>query len=307
MINFRISGISAAVAFFLSFLIGLVSRAAMPELIVRPLIFALVFFVLSGAIYYLVSHFLPELLSGDNGGYSSSAGADGAHLGSRVNITEGDASFMPPYTQGDFMQGGMEAGGVGAGFMGAQPDDSEDSVGNIADLFQRQNGSPASGFGGMEAHAPGSSEVAGAGMDQNAEVQYNGGEGETAKMQEGESDQFVPWEPPSFSGGADSGEAASMSSASMPSASVPSAAPAASGASFSPSLGSEDFFPDLDSMAGAFRSASLDGGSSAEHSSFAAPPKRSRSNSKAQSWSEDYNAKEIAMGLRTALNKDKEG
>ena len=301
MINFKVSGIVAASAFLLSFLIGLMSRSAMPELLLRPLIFAFVFFVLSGAIFYLVNHFLPELLS-VNGGASNvdfSAGlnvADGnSHLGSQVNITEGDSPFVPSYARGDGLQDGSDAAAdtaIGAiRFMGAQPDDSEENLGNIADLFQPQDGS---GSGNPEAQDAG---MAGTGIDQNAQDQYNSGEGDLETLPA--ADQFVPWEPPSFSSGADAGGAVSVPAESVPSAAIPGAS---SGASLS-----EDFFPDLDAMAGAFVQTTTDGGSaSAGHSSFTAPPKRSRNN-KAQGWSEDFNAKEMAMGLRSALNKDKEG
>lgn len=298
MINFKVSGAAAVVAFLLSFLIGLVSRSGMPELIVRPLVFALVFFVLSGAIYYLVSHFLPELLSSDSGDYANGARVSGAdsHLGSRINITEGDSPFVPSYTQSDPSQGG--AGFAGQGFMGAQPDDSEENLGNISELFLKGdtfgNDSMNTGLG-TESFETQPAGMPGAGIDQNAQDQYNGREGDTEKFPK--TDQFAPWEPPSFSSGADAGTEGSV--AEKPGTPAPVSPIAMSS--------SADFFPDLDAMAGAFRPSSSEGGSaSAGYSIFDAPPKRARSKD-APPWADDFNAKEIAMGLRTALNKDKEG
>ena len=288
--NVKLSGISAVAAFVLSLLIGLVSRSSMPVLIIRPLIFAPVFFILAGVVSYLVNHFLPELFSGSgdndatainlNAGMDS-AGADPA-IGSRINITEGDSPFMPSYASSAHAAGNPSAG--------AQPDDSEENLGTISDLFAKKDN-------------PEQTDSSGMGMDQNAQDHYNSGEG--AKEESPPADQFVPWEqfaprePDSAASVMTDAAQAGSAAASPKTGTGASKAAAISGASLA-----ADFFPDLDAMAGAF--AQTEGGTSDEQPGFTAAPKPLRKN-KAQSWSEDFNAKEMAMGLRTALNKEKEG
>jgi hypothetical protein len=58
-------------------------------------------------------------------------------------------------------------------------------------------------------------------------------------------------------------------------------------------------------MAGAFMSNSSNEEFGANE--YSAPSPRKPSSNKAPQWTEDFNAKEIAMGLRTVLSKDKEG
>jgi hypothetical protein len=60
-VNFKISGSAAGIAFVLSLLIGLISGAGIFAL-VRALVLAAAFFVIFGGIYWLIRHFLPELL-----------------------------------------------------------------------------------------------------------------------------------------------------------------------------------------------------------------------------------------------------
>ena len=120
MIDLRMSGIFAAAAFLLSFLLGLLSGAAITILLGRALIFAIVFFVISVLIKYLVTRFLPELLE-------RAAPEDGFFTtGTRVDITEGDTIGMAGEPAS------MQAREV---YMGAQPDDSEEDLGDISDLM----------------------------------------------------------------------------------------------------------------------------------------------------------------------------
>jgi hypothetical protein len=58
--NIKISGIAAGIAFVFSLLIGLASGTGIFALI-RALIFAVVFFAISGGAYWLIFQFLPEL------------------------------------------------------------------------------------------------------------------------------------------------------------------------------------------------------------------------------------------------------
>jgi len=69
---------------------------------------------------------------------------------------------------------------------------------------------------------------------------------------------------------------------------------------------SEESLPDLDSMAGAFKSSSQDEDPDTVEYSVSTPAKKQSSN-KAQAWTGDFNPKDMAAGLRTVLNKEKEG
>jgi hypothetical protein len=128
MFDVRISGIIAGAAFLLSFLVGLVSRAALPVLFARAFIFAVLFFVLSGLVYSLVSRFLPELLEDakDDPGFNP--------RGSKVNIIEDDIPGPVP---------------AAPGMVFAQPDDSEEGLGNISDLAAKSRARP-----GQDGKAP---------------------------------------------------------------------------------------------------------------------------------------------------------
>ena len=258
MFNFKASGIAAGAAFFLSFLIGLVSGTSMPQLFVRAVIFGVVFFVLAGAIRFLVGRFLPELLP-------RRRAEDSAEFapGSRLDITDEDPGTA---------QGTASSSQV---FMGAQADDSHEGLGHIDDLLKKDSLSP---------------QVPEAGMDQNMQDGYNESSGTEESPQ---PDAFVPWEP--LLGASNSAPAAEEN----PAGSVGAAAPVTNS-------DSADFFPDLDSMAGAFMPASAKGEQDTVEYSGSFSSKQSRSN-KAPAWSGDYSAKDMASGLKTVLNKGKEG
>jgi hypothetical protein len=94
MINFRASGIAAGTAFILSLVIGVISGTAFPAMLLRAFIFAIVFFVLSGLGFWLVSRYLPELLNGGEG--VENGGVDDLGMpvsGSRVDISIGETSI----------------------------------------------------------------------------------------------------------------------------------------------------------------------------------------------------------------------
>ena len=233
MFDLRKSGIIAAAAFFLSFLIGLVSGSSMPLLLLKPLIFAVLFFIVAVFVGMLVSRFLPELLE-ENSDFTP---------GSRIDIMEGDSAEAP----------GASRAAAGQVFVGAMPDSSEDGLWNISDLASRA--APPQPSGGISAS-----------MDKIAEDGYTG---DGVSSRQGES-----W---------------------------------GVGTDVSGSFGSEDALPDLDSMAGAFVSGAQDEETETGDYSVPAPARKPMSGGKAPSWAEDFNAKEIAAGLRTVLNKDKEG
>ena len=244
MFNLKFSGIVAGVAFIFSFLLGLISRSTMPMLLFKPIIFGFIFFAISILAKVAANHFLPELTE------ESDFGEDSYRPGSRVDITDDDSLDYPPGTLSR-QNGESATAAPGFSFMGARPDDSDDSLGDISDLSRKN------------AFVPGIGGEAPMGMDQNTEEGYTeGGEsrGSQAKASRAYGSEV-----------------------------------------FSP----DETLPDLDSMAGVFMPSSSDeepeGGERAQHT-----PKKSSSSS-APAWTGDFNAKEMAQGLRTVLSKEKEG
>jgi hypothetical protein len=261
------SSIFAAVAFVFSFLIGLISRSTMPMLIIRPMIFAGIFFALSALIKILISHFLPELLSDgttDDGGFKP---------GSRINILEVD-----PPSDTSALAEGFISGALGQA-SGAKPDDSEGDLGDISDLSRR-------------IAFPPDDEGTLSGIDQNEKEQYtdNGGLGDSIG--------------PDFSNMF--GTTASAGSPAGTGASAKASPAAKSGAKRGGGSNSDEDLPDLDSMEKAFMTESSDQGSEASEYSGPVSLKKSSSD-KTPKWTEDFDAKEIAMGIRSVLKKDKEG
>ena len=298
MLNLKVSGIIAIAAFFLSLLIGIISGTAMPLLLVRAIVFAVLFFIMVSLIYVLVSRFLPELLAAE-----STTHTDIDFLqGSRVDIMEGDSENSA----------GNASPSVPV-FMGAQADDSEEGLGNISDLAKKTPAPQASGSAPAASALGGGNQSIGlAGMDQNVQDGYNE-EGELEEL--AESDQFTPWEPPRISTGASPRPSASAGTVAPAEnqAFAGTAVPGGAAAYAKPrqpipdsaDSDSDDFFPDLDSMAGAFiPTPTSEGSETSEYPGSSS--RRSRSN-KDSGWSGDFHAKDMAAGLRTVLNKEKEG
>jgi hypothetical protein len=108
--NFKISGIAAGIAFVLSLAIGLLRGAGIFAL-VRAVIFAAVFFLLSGGGYWLILRFLPELLEG------SENDEEKQQSGALVDISLEDDSGdeLPRADVGEYTsEGGEGASGVSA-------------------------------------------------------------------------------------------------------------------------------------------------------------------------------------------------
>ena len=138
MIDFRTSGIFAGAAFILSLALGIFSGAAFPMIILRPLIFALIFFGIAAFGKHLISKFLPELLNDE-------IGAPGPVSGKRVNITEDfsfDVSSSEDYMQRETMHNTPRPSplydaalpkptAVGMG-------DNQDGLGNISELLRQR-------------------------------------------------------------------------------------------------------------------------------------------------------------------------
>jgi hypothetical protein len=205
----------------------------MPMLLLRPVLFAALFFIIVNAVQILISRFLPELLE-DNNDVSS------VLPGSRVNITEGDTSGfniaqgsggtprdgeMPP----DESDTSMVEGDSGAAipkpaFLGAQADDSEEGLGDISDLISNAS------------YQAGGARIGQMGIDQNTQDGYN---------DKKETNSF-----PGLNSGGSS--VSGMSSMPPPKAAGVSRT-TAGGAETDDVFGSAEILPDLDSMAGAFR------------------------------------------------------
>jgi hypothetical protein len=116
MFNPKISGVAAGAGFVLSFLLGIVTGAAFPLVLIRALIFAVVFFALSGAGYWAIGMYLPELLDTvlDKGEVPT--------LGAQVDISVGDTGSTdaagtstegspPDISLNEFMENPGESGG----------------------------------------------------------------------------------------------------------------------------------------------------------------------------------------------------
>jgi len=282
--DLRFSGIFALTAFLLSFLIGLVSRANMPILILRPLIFAVIFFALAAFTKILIGKFLPELLE-DN------MEEDVFSPGSRINILEGDSPADSSTMAEGFISGALG----GQASSGAKPDDSEDGLGDISELSRRSYFSPSVGE-----KVPAGESISG--IDQNAKERYTDDVGLGGAPVPDFSNMFSP--DPSFAAPAGGQAKASGTGGGMGPGTVASVGPKTESA-----FSSDDTLPDLDSMAEAFMSDSSneEQGATAEYSAPSSPRRPASSSKKAPEWTQDFNAKDIAMGIRTALSKDKEG
>jgi hypothetical protein len=275
VLNLRVSVIFAGAAFLLSFLIGFVNKSTMPILIIRPLIFAFVFFAISVSIKILVDRYLPELFE------PLDPETDDIRPGSRIDITEDNSQDLPETFSSNLYRQGQPA-------MGAKPDDSEDALGDISELSR------------VSAYSRGIGGDTSRGMDQNTEDRYtDGGDLTGFKISGGEESLF---------GEGDFGET-QINTGSSVEQSQQSRSPQKATGSGSPVFSnSDDSLPDLDSMAGAF-AVTTHGGGGDENTDYSDSdiPRKPSSSKKAPEWTGDFNPKEIAMGIRTALSKDKEG
>jgi len=273
-LDLKNGGIAAAAAFVLSFLIGLLSRSTMPLLIVWPLVFAVVFFILFNVVKFLFNQFLPELLDEESGSNS------GVFPGAVVNIMEGDNPGLgDEYSDDSLESGGAVSWQASDAFANAaRPDDSEKSMGDISTLSDVVARNKA-------AYKGPSADVS-TGIDQNMENDYNTlGEFGNA---------FQPMSPV---------EAAAFGAAGDTPARA-AAKPAKSG-SHAWYSSSDDTLPDLDSMAGVFTNTSAEEESeTADHPDI--PRSRKKTSDKEKSLEGDFSPKEIAEGIRTVLKKDKE-
>jgi hypothetical protein len=134
--NFKISGIAAAFGFFVSLILNLAAGAPFPVFLARPLAFGVLFFVISGIVWFLISHFLPELLDRDI-----------SAPGGRINIEENSEAGAPSFV----------AGGVGV--RAALADDSDEVLGDISGYVPNKDAPPKAGPAASAPESAGSGET----------------------------------------------------------------------------------------------------------------------------------------------------
>jgi len=272
MFGFKIGGIAAGVAFIISFLLCLISNVSLSALIIRPLVFAGVFFGAAYAIYFVISHFLPELLDG-----SAGSGADFSIPGSRIDISEGESLGMAePDSVSDSLPGKIV---IPSNY--AVPDDSDEGLGDISGLVKTGIGSPepAEKTAKMPAEIPAFQETP-SGLDQGTQNGY------TEKSSLGGF---------STSGGEPRAKLSFGQQLSTEGSGDDAAV-----------LGAEpvEFLPDLDSLAGAFMSSSGETGDDTIEYSTAVPAAKPSASGKGRSLDGDFSPQDLASGIRTILNKE---
>ena len=255
MFNFKWGLIASAAALIISIVLGIISGVAIFHIIIRALIFAVVFFGLGIGIYMLINSFFPELLSMDEGA-SEQAGFD--QPGSRINITLDNAG---EYAVPELYRNSGEP----------------QELGNIEDLvsgaFKPRIVEPSFQTEGFE------------GIDQKGEDDYNSmGGDQDAGNQEGFKFQDL---------------------ASFEETPNENKAPV-----FTPIFGDDSAglggLPDLDSMAMAFSSDFGDPPVQAHpQTSEDEKPSQYNKGNKPQPLKGDFDAKELAEGIRTVLKKEK--
>ena len=285
MFNLKINVIVAGAAFILSFLLGLISRSHLPMLVIRPVIFAVVFFIIFACIQILINRFLPELQEG-----GKAAESPDFLPGTRINITEDDPMTSPmDYTADggqDLTQGTSQESVPDTGpqiqnrpSTGARPNELDKEIGDISQLTSVIRTA---------------SKAEETGIDQNQESGYN---------EQGEEDvpEFEQVETLDSSEAHEAKGPSSEKTEAAPSTEMPEFFFASSARS-----SSDEVLPDLDSMAGAFSSASSD--EESEGSEYPVSMSIAKTNTGRHDigWSEDFPPKDIASGVRTVLNKDKE-
>ena len=311
MIDLRISGMIGGAAFFLSLLLGMFSGAHFPMLVLRPILFGLLFFAISALVKYLISHFLPDLLEGAARGDDS-----GILPGMRIDITEaglpGEALAFAHEGMGANMSrpsnriNAAVPKPVAVGFS-----DSEENIGNIADLKKKPQARNVPPSDDMPL------EVLQAGMDQNTEIGYTDTEGMGDLPSWGGKGELkapikVPFVVDSTPAVAEKMSEAVRETPQFQPAPEPLRFASISGENGG-SGGGSDMLPDLDSMAGAFRSSSNDDEreepkeqGSLEYYTPASPKKTSSMRPQPQLRG-DFNAKDLARGLQTVLSKENNG
>jgi len=274
--NFRWGLSFAAVALVISVALGIISGVNVFHIFLRTMLFVFIFFGLGMGTRALIDNFFPELLFDDDEG---EAQITFDQPGSRVNITlgsVGEYAVPEKYT----------ASG------------ETEELGNIEDLIS----------GAFKPHSPEKAEVspqsAFKGIDRSGEADYND---PGANLFDDDSGGF---QFQNFGQSDEAGAAGGIAGTDEEAETAPFRKP-----EFTPSFGDDSDglggLPDLDIMASAFSS-----GFGAESAPVQAQPQPSpfdddveqasyNTGNKPQPLQGDFNPKELAMGIRTVLSKDK--
>jgi hypothetical protein len=268
LFNIRWGIISGIAAFFLSLVVGSLNHVAFGYLLIRALIFAVLFFALGAGVRILISSHLSELLTSRPPDEDLTDTLSVESPGSRINITLGEAGGAVPEMY--------------------RHTDSSDEVGNIADLV---NGT----FKAAEAGPPG--KEAANGMDHTPQDGY------TNAGVTGPDSAF----PAGAGNSVDSDGAAIPAAPREEFQPAPAYSGPVFTASVTMSGGDLGGLPDLDAMAGAFLSGDSEESAGEPGVVEMSSPARSSGGKKPEGFEGDFNPKELAEGIRTILVKEKQG
>jgi hypothetical protein len=268
MFNIKWGGIAAGVAFALALLLSLIlGQTSLPIALFRAVVFAALFFGLGIAAWTLINTFIPDLLSSNTGDIAAHLFSTGS-AGSRVNITVDDSqnAALPEQERG--ATGSGEVGDFNELFTPKEDSQDIDQIPTTGYTEEGETGEFAAVAGefGVETE-----EFASVFNDDSLNVK---GEGEAEGEGEDEAGEFSMDFSAFVPGGLDGGDGSESDGEADESDS---------------GLDSFSFFPDGAS------SGTLD----------EPPPERKVSRNKPMKLEGDFNAKEIAAGLRTVLEKDK--
>ena len=305
MQNFRWGVISAIAAIFISVALGILFNVNPVHIVIRALIFGVIFLGLGFGLRFAINSFLPEIL------YASEEGAsDIEQQNAHIDIT---LDSMGEYAVPELYK-----------------TDEEHEMGNIEDLisgaFRPGYTSEQTGSGGNTGFSQASTSGS---VDGRGESGYNDVgffneleaevPGSDSSSEDDASSAYQGFTPLPIE---DSGGFQEMSLFQKPEGAVPVSKPSAQEPNqFTPSIGEEDSglggLPDLDMMARAFSSfgaaepqasapsGNIAGSASSTPISEDEPDRSQYKGNKPQALQGDFEAKDIARGLSTLLSKDK--
>ena len=280
MFNIKVNIIAAGAAFVLSFLLSILSGIPMPAIFIRPAIFSFAFFFLFAVIQILVNRFLPEL-------FEKSGKEEGNELfpGSRIDISEGEPMSSPQDYSNELPPGqDPPVNKPAQTIVGARPNDVDKEMCDISDLKSFTRG---------ESQEPQTDQRPDTDIDQTGKSDYT---------ENGEVEEIPAFEPEKPESALEAAPRAAPNENKQAADSLPDFV-------FTNPVGmstSDEVLPDLDSMAGAFSSSSAQ--DEPEASDFSVSMSISKPSSKQAQveWAEEFPPKDIAMGIRTKMNKDEE-
>ena len=287
MFNIKVNIIVAGAAFIISFLLGIITATPVPIIFIRPFIFAVVFFALFAMIQILTKRFLPELFE-----KSGKEEKNDLFMGSRIDISEGEPMTSPQ----DYTEVTNPTSKPAQNIVGARPSESEREMGDISDLnsfVRRENKEPKTV------------------IDQTDEIDYtDSGEVENDSMgEQKEPDTLPDTMPEPLAEFVPEPVPLESFTISKPEEKKDAKSDEISDFVFTNPAGvsaSEEALPDLDSMAGAFSSASSYEESEDKEFSVSISIDKTPAKQGQTDWAGEFPPKDMAMGIRTKMNKDKE-